>query len=445
MRRLGLTGLATRNRLTIYVLTALITFVGLYSYVTLPKELFPDLVIPTIVVNTVYPGSSPTDIENLITRPIEKRLKGLTGVEKINSYSQQDASTVVIEFSLDKDPKECKDLVKDAVDKARPDLPNDLPKEPLVSDVDFSEFPIMNINLAGNYDPAQLKKFADELKDRIEALPQVRRVDIIGALEREIRIDVDMQRLQAYNLAFSDIENAIARENVLISAGEVDLGRQNRTLRLDARLKSIQDIQNLIVRSGFGAPVFLKDVAQVYDGYKKRESYALLDGIPVLTLNVIKKAGENLVETADAIQAILQQAPGTTLPKDIKIFITNDQSESTRLQLNDLINSIIIGFILVTLVMMFFIGLENALFVGLSVPLSSFVAFLAFPSLGYSLNLVILFTFLLALGIVVDDAIVVIENTYRLFDNGRRSILQAANEAAAEVFIPVLSLSLIHI
>ncbi len=443
MRRLGLTGLATRNRLTIYVLTALITFVGLYSYVSLPKELFPDLVIPTIVVNTVYPGSSPTDIENLITRPIEKRLKGLTGVEKINSYSQQDASTVVIEFSLDKDPKECKDLVKDAVDKARPDLPNDLPKEPLVSDVDFSEFPIMNINLAGNYDPAQLKKFADELKDRIEALPQVRRVDIIGALEREIRIDVDMQRLQAYNLAFSDIENAIARENVLISAGEVDLGRQNRTLRLDARLKSIQDIQNLIVRSGFGAPVFLKDVAQVYDGYKKRESYALLDGIPVLTLNVIKKAGENLVETADAIQAILQQAPGTTLPKDIKIFITNDQSESTRLQLNDLINSIIIGFILVTLVMMFFIGLENALFVGLSVPLSSFVAFLAFPSLGYSLNLVILFTFLLALGIVVDDAIVVIENTYRLFDNGRRSILQAANEAAAEVFIPVLSGTLI--
>jgi len=443
MRRFWPTWWATRNRLTVYVLTTLITLLGLYSYVTLPKELFPDLVIPTIVINTVYPGSSPTDIENLITRPLEKRLKGINGVEKINSYSQQDVSTIVVEFSVDKDPKECKDLVKDAVDKARPDLPSDLPKEPTVTDVDFSEFPIMNINLAGNYDPAQLKKFADELKDRIETLPQVRRVDIIGALEREIRVDVDMQKLQAYGLAFSDIENAIARENILISAGEVDLGRQNRTVRLDGRFHSIEEIQNLVVRSGFGAPIFLKDVARVYDGYKKRESYALLDDKPVITLNVIKRAGENLVETADAIQDILRKSLGTVLPPDLNIVITNDQSERTRLQLDDLVNSIIIGFLLVTLTMMFFIGLENALFVGLSVPLSSFVAFLFFPTLGYSLNLVILFTFLLALGIVVDDAIVVVENTYRIFDNGRRPILQATNDAAAEVFIPVLSGTLI--
>jgi len=443
MRRFWPTWWATRNRLTIYVLTTLITLLGLYSYITLPKELFPDLVVPTIVVNTVYPGSSPTDIENLVTRPIEKRLKGINGVQKINSYSQQDVSTIVVEFSLDKDPRECKDLVKDAVDKARPELPNDLPKEPTVTDVDFSEFPIMNINIAGNYDPAQLKKFADELKDRIETLPQIRRVDIIGALEREIRVDVDMQKLQAYGLAFSDIENAISRENILISAGEADLGRQNRTVRLDARFRSVEEIENLVVRSGFGAPVFLKDVARVYDGYKKPESYALLDDVPVITLNVIKKAGENLVETADAIQEIVRKSLGTILPADLKIVITNDQSERTRLQLDDLVNSIIIGFILVTLTMMFFIGLENALFVGLSVPLSSFVAFLAFPALGYSLNLVILFTFLLALGIVVDDAIVVVENTYRIFDNGRRSIFEAANEAAAEVFVPVLSGTLI--
>ncbi len=443
MRRFWPTWWATRNRLTIYVLTTLITLLGLYSYVSLPKELFPDLVIPTIVVSTVYPGSSPTDIENLVTRPIEKRLKGINGVEKINSYSQQDVSTIVIEFSLDKDPRECKDLVKDAVDKARPDLPSDLPKDPVVTDVDFSEFPIMNINIAGQYDPAQLKKYAEELKDRIEALSQVRRVDIIGALDREIRVDVDMQKLQSYGLAFSDIEGTISRENILISAGEADLGRQNRTVRLDGRFRSIEEIENLVVRSGFGAPVFLKDVARVYDGYKKRESYALLDDSPVITLNVIKKAGENLVETADAIQDILRKAIGTTLPADLKVVITNDQSERTRLQLDDLVNSIIIGFILVTLTMMFFIGLENALFVGLSVPLSSFVAFLFFPTLGYSLNLVILFTFLLALGIVVDDAIVVIENTYRIFENGRRSVLEAANEAAAEVFIPVLSGTLI--
>ncbi len=441
MQRFGPTFWATHNRLAIYVLSLLITGLGIYSYITLPKELFPDLVIPTIVVNTVYPGSSPADIENLVTRPIEKRLKGLSGIEKINSHSQQDVSTIVIEFTINKDPKECKDLVKDAVDKARPDLPSDLPKEPTVTDVDFSEFPIMNINLSGPYTPAQLKRLADDLKDRIEALPQVRRVDIIGALEREIRIDVDMQKLQAYGLAFSDIENAIARDNILISAGEVDLGRQNRTLRLDARFRSVREIQDLVVRSGFGAPVFLKDVATVYDGYKRQDSYALLDGNPVITLNVIKKAGENLVETADAIQAILRQP--NLLPSNMKIVITNDQSERTRLQLDDLVNSIIIGFVLVTLVMMFFIGLENALFVGLSVPLSSFVAFILLPSLGYSLNLVVLFSFLLALGIVVDDAIVVVENTYRLFENGRRPILETTNWAAAEVFLPVLAGTLV--
>ncbi|MCS6790905.1 MAG: efflux RND transporter permease subunit, partial [Bacteroidia bacterium] len=199
----------------------------------------------------------------------------------------------------------------------------------------------------------------------------------------------------------------------------------------------------IVVRSGFGAPIYLEDVAAVYDGYKKRESYALLDGKPVITLNVIKKAGENLVEAADQIFALLRSAQREWLPPDLRIVITNDQSERTRLQLDDLVNSIIIGFILVTAVMMFFIGLENALFVGLSVPLSSFVAFLLFPTLGYTLNLVILFTFLLALGIVVDDAIVVVENTYRIFDNGRVPILQAAQLAATEVFVPVLSGTLI--
>ncbi|MCS7296667.1 MAG: efflux RND transporter permease subunit [Bacteroidia bacterium] len=443
MRLFGPTRWATQNRITVYALTALITVFGITSFITLPKELFPDLVIPTIVVNTVYPGSSPTDIENLITRPIEKRLKGLSGVQKINSYSQQDVSTIVIEFAVNLDPKECKDRVKDAVDKARADLPSDLPQEPTITDVDFSEFPIMAINIAGNYSPSQLKRYADELKDRIETLPFIRRVDIIGALEREIRIDVDMTKLQAHNLAFSDIENAISRENVLISAGEADLGRQKRTLRLDARFRSVEEIRNLIVRSGFGAPVYLREVAEVYDGYKKRESYALLDGKPVITLSVIKKGGENLVEAADAIFALVAQAQRDFLPPDLRIVITNDQSERTRVQLDDLINTIIIGFILVTVVMMFFIGLENALFVGLSVPLSSFVAFLLFPTLGYSLNLVVLFTFLLALGIVVDDAIVVVENTYRIFDNGRVPILQAAQIAATEVFIPVLSGTLI--
>jgi len=443
MRLFGPTVWATRHRVTVYALTVLITVFGLTSYLTLPKELFPDLVIPTIVVNTVYPGSSPSDIENLITRPIEKRLKGLAGVEKINSYSQQDVSTIVVEFSVSEDPKEAKDRVKDAVDKARPDLPNDLPQEPSVTDVDFSEFPILSINLAGDYSPAQLKKYADQLKDRIEALPQVRRVDIIGALEREIRVDVDMNQLQARNLTFSDIENAIARENVLISAGEADLGQQKRTLRIDARFRSVEELRNLVVRSGFGAPVYLREVAEVYDGYKKRESYALLDGKPVITLNVVKKAGENLVETADAIFALLERAKQDLLPPDLRVVVTNDLSERTRLQLDDLVNTIIIGFLLVTGVMMFFIGLDNALFVGFSIPLSSFVAFLLFPSLGYSLNLVVLFTFVLALGIVVDDAIVVIENTYRLFDNGRLPILQATQLAATEVFAPVLSGTLI--
>ncbi|MGQ9862953.1 MAG: efflux RND transporter permease subunit [Bacteroidia bacterium] len=437
----GPTRWATTHRVAVYFLTLFIVVAGSMAYLRLPKELFPDIVVPTVVVSTVYPGASPGDIENLVTRPIERQLKSVSGVEKITSVSQQDLSVVTVEFALSKSPKEAKDLVRDAVDKAKADLPKDLPKDPEIRDIDFSEIPILFVNLSGDMEPDKLKYFADQLKDRIEVLPEVRRVDVLGALEKEIQVHVDPYKLSAAGLSFGDIESAIARENILISAGKLPLGYSERTLRVDGEFRGVNELENIVVRSGLGGKIYLRDVARIQEGYKERESYALLNGKPVISLSVIKKAGENLVAASDKIREILDQA--TFLPPTLQITLTNDQSDRTRVQLDDLVNSIILGFTLVTLVMMFFVQLENALFVGLSVPLSSFVALLLFPSMGYTLNLVVLFTFLFALGIVVDDAIVVVENTYRIYDNGKKNILQAAQEAATEVVGPVISGTLI--
>ena len=438
-KEFGPTSWSIDNKTSIYVITVLLTIAGLFAYVKLGKEKFPDIVIPRIIVATVYPGTSPTDIENLVTRQLEKEIKGVNGVKKINSTSNQDYCIVDVEFNSGINVQYAKQLIKDAVDKASSELPNDLPTPPTVNEVNISEQPIMFVNLSGNLPAAQLKKLADDFQDDIEALPEITRVDIVGALEQQVNVDVDLNKLQASQLSFSDIENAIARENVTVSGGSIDVGTQKRAVRVAGQYVNAADIADIQVKNLRGAPVRLGDIATVADGFKDRESYASLDGQPAVTLNVVKRQGENLLDASDKIHALVKKAE-LTAPKGLKITITGDTSNDTRNTLNDLINTIIIGFLLVTLILMFFMGTTNALFVGLSVPLSMFIAFIILPIIGFSLNIVVLFAFLLALGIVVDDAIVVIENTHRiLHERPDLSTAQAAKFAAGEVFIPVLA------
>ncbi|HEX5112044.1 MAG TPA: efflux RND transporter permease subunit [Saprospiraceae bacterium] len=440
MKDFKLTSWSIDNRATIFVLTILITLAGLMSYLSIPKEQFPDVTVPQIFVTTIYPGASPSDMEQLVTKPIEKQLKGLTGVKKITSSSVQDFSNIIVEFNTDLDVKDCKQKVKDGVDKAKRDLPTDLLEDPTITEFDISEIPIMNVNLSGDFSLDQLKDYAERTQDKIEELRQITRVDIIGALEKEVQVNVDKYKLTAARLTFRDIENALAYENMTISAGNVDIGGMTRSVSIRGDFKNVDEIGNIIVQSQSGAQMKLNEVAEVKMGHKDQESFSRLNSRNVISLNVIKRTGENLIEASDQIKQIVADLKANEFPPNLEMSITGDQSRATRVTLHDLINTIIIGFILVTLILMFFMGLTDAIFVALSVPLSMCLAFMILPFLGYTLNVIVLFAFLLALGIVVDDAIVVIENTHRIYNEDKSlTIVQAAKKAAGEVFLPVLS------
>ncbi|KXK41939.1 MAG: cation/multidrug efflux pump [Bacteroidetes bacterium OLB11] len=329
--------------------------------------------------------------------------------------------------------------VEDAVSKARKDLPQNLPNEPQIIEVDVSDIPILNVNIYGNYDLKKIEEYADILKDKIEALKEIKRVDKVGALEREIQINVDLIRMTSVQLSFRDIQNAISAENIEATPGLIKINGEQRILSIKKVFKSVEDIKNIVIKNPFGANVYLKDIAEVLDTYKEQESFARLDGKNVITLNVIKRAGQNLIEASDKIEALVNETKINELPKDLNVVLTGDQSDATRTTVHDLINTIIIGFVLVTFILLFFMGTTNALFVALSVPLSCAIAFIVLPLLGFTLNMIVLFSFLLALGIVVDDAIVVIENAHRIFHHEGLSIYESVKKATGEVFLPVLT------
>lgn len=438
---------AIDNRTTMYVITMMITGFGMYIFFTLPKEQFPDIVVPTISVTTVYVGNSPTDIENLVTRPIEKQIKGISGakVNKINSTSQTDFSLIIVEFDTDIKPEIAKQKVKDAVDKAQTDLPADLTQLPNVQEFAFSDMPIMFVNISGDYDGLALKNYAEKMQDRFETLSEVTRAEIVGAPEREIQINVDPLKMEQALVSFDDISNAIAYENMDISGGKISVGTMDRTLRIKGQISNSLALNNIIVKTPRGSSIYLKDIAQINDTIKLAESYARLNGKNVVTLNIVKRPGENLINCAAQIKKMVEEMKISELPKDLNVVITGDQSKQAATSFEELVNTIIIGFLLVLIILMFFMGVTNAFFVALSVPLSVFVAFLFLPiadiivGSDVTLNFIVLFALLFGLGIIVDDAIVVVENTHRLYENGKVPIAKAAKAAAGEVFIPVLA------
>ncbi|MGZ8540423.1 MAG: efflux RND transporter permease subunit, partial [Chitinophagaceae bacterium] len=437
------------NKTAIYIIAVIISIYGLIRFISMPKEQFPDIVVPTISIATVYVGNSPKDIENLVTRPIEKELKGISGAKviKIQSTSQADYSLIVVEFDTDVKTDLARQKVKDAIDKARSDLPTDLTQEPDVQEFAFSEMPIMFVNVSGDYEGIKLKEYADKMQDRFEELSEITRAEIVGAPEREIQVNVDPSKMAVSRISFTDIENAIARENMDITGGLIETGTMRRTLKIKGQFSSAEDLKSIVVRSGAqGATVYLRDFAEIKDTIREKDSYARLDGKNVVTLNIVKRAGENLIEAADKIKAaVTEMQEKEDLPRDLKVVITGDQSKTTKTSFNELINTIIIGFVLVLIILMFFMGVTNAFFVALSVPLSVFVAFLFLPiadaiiGTSVTLNFIVLFALLFGLGIIVDDAIVVIENTHRIYNNGKVPIVRSAKEAAGEVFIPVLA------
>ncbi|HEX2922244.1 MAG TPA: efflux RND transporter permease subunit [Bacteroidales bacterium] len=434
------TSWAIDNKISIYVLIFMISLFGVLSYYTIPKEQFPEIVIPMVVVNSIYPGTSPSDMENLVTRPLEKNLKSITGVRTITSRSVQDFASIIVEFNTGIEIRDAKQQVSDAVDKTKRDLPNDpLFEEPDVQEIDLSEIPIQYINLSGEIPLDRLKYYADEMQDKLEALTEITRVEIGGALDREIQVNLDMYKMRVAGLTFRDVEQAISLNNMTVSGGNIDLQGMSRSINVLGEVRDVDEVRNIIMTSGSGAIVKLMDIADIRDGYKEPENFARFDGQNVITLNVIKKSGENLLSASDKIETLLDEMKATSLPPNLKIEITGDQSHYTRDTIRELNNTIILGFIFVTIVLMFFMGLVNALFVALSIPLSIAIAYIFLPVIGFTMNMLVMFSFIFALGIVVDDAIVVIENTHRIHRTTKMPIEQSAKYAAGEVFVPIFS------
>lgn len=443
-KEFGLTSLSVDNRTSVIILAVIVVIFGLLSYIQMPKESFPEIVIPNIYVGTPYPGNSPKDMESLVTRPIEKELKSLTGVKKITSTSIQGYSTVIVEFNPDiAIPKALQD-VKDAVDKAKSELPSDLPVDPNVSDINMSDLPIMYVNIASKkggqkYNREELKVYAEYLEDEFEKLSQISKVDIKGIQEREIRIDVDLFKLEGRLLNFNDIAGAIQQENVTISGGDFLAKDFRKSIRVVNEFKTMDDIRNVIIKNEDGNIVYLKDVATVRDSYTEPTSFARSSGNTVVTLNVSKRSGENLLIAAESINEIIKTAKEKNkLPKDLDVSITNDQSRDIKSMVSNLQNSIISGVILVVAVLLFFMGLRSALFVGIAIPLSMFISFILLNTAGVTMNMMVLFSLILALGMLVDNGIVVIENIYRLLQEGY-PLKRAVKEGVGEIALPIIA------
>ena len=441
-----ITELAIKYRPSVAILTIMLTVGGLVSYLTISKEAFPSIEIPTVVVTTLYPGASPGDIESLVTRIIEEEIQSVADIEEIRSSSVRGVSTIVIEFTTGVSLDFAYQRVRDKVDLAKPRLPSDI-EEPIVSEFDVEDIPIMSINLAGAFTLTQLKDVAEDLGDEIEKSPDILEVELIGTLEREVKVDVDIRALQGYELTFNDLVETINFENLNTPGGTIRVDSKDYIVRIDGEFRDVrQEIEDLVIKSPNGFPVYIRDVAEVYLGFKERSTYSRLQlmqeeegkrlvrlaetsSYPVITLNVKKRSGANILDTADEIRTILDEFP---LPQGAQVVITGDQSESVQELVNDLENNIISGLIFVVLVLLFFLGVRTATLVGIAIPLSMFLTFLVFQVIGQELNFVILFSLIIALGMLVDNAVVIVENIYRYRELGY-SRFEAARLGTAEV------------
>ncbi|MBI5119243.1 efflux RND transporter permease subunit [Candidatus Poribacteria bacterium] len=429
-----LSDVAIKNRTTVYVLLLMIVVFGLFSYITIPREAAPDIPVPYIFVTTTYTGVSPTDMENTITIPLEKKLKALRDVEEIESTSAEGISSISIEFLPDVDIDDALQKVRDKVDQAKPDLPADA-DEPAITEVSFSDFPIMVLNISGDVGLVRLKNIADDLEDMIEAIPGVLDATVIGGLEREIRIEPDPDRLAAYEIPMAQLLALIEKENANVAGGNIDLPEAKFQVRVPGEFVDPREAQNLILMMRNGNPVYLTDVARIRDTFKDPDSYSRIDGRESVSVSVQKRAGENALRITDRIKQIVESSR-PTLPKGVEITISMDMSKWIRLMLSDLENNILSGLVLVLAVIFMFMGFRQAIFVSLAIPLSMLISFTTLQILGITLSNVVMFALILALGMLVDNAIVIVENNYRHMQEGKDRVA-AAHAATAEVAWPV--------
>jgi multidrug efflux pump subunit AcrB len=431
-----LSNAAIKNRTTVFVGVVLIVFAGAFSYATLPRESAPDVNIPKILVTTVNEGVSPVDVKNGVTAEIEQELSGLKSLKEVTSTSQEGLSVITVEFESDVDIDDALQRVKDKVDLARSDVDADA-EDSVVKEINVSEFPIMMINISGNVSPVQLKRIADQLEDAIEAVPGVLGVDVLGALERVIRIEVVPEKVANYGLRVEELLALIPSEHVNRSAGGLDTEGIKFNVRVPAEFQNPERIDHLILAMREGKPIYLSDIGRVADSFKDRLSFSRLDGKSSVTVSVRKRTGANIVAIADRVKGILDVAR-EQVPAGVNFTLTSDRSDDIRMMVSDLENNIISGLILVVGVLVLFMGLRLSLIVGLAIPLSMLMSFAILQAMDITLNMIVLFSLILALGMLVDNAIVIVENIYRHGGMGKNRI-RSAMDGTAEVAWPVIT------
>lgn len=448
-KEFGLSSWAINNKTTMYVAIILILFLGASAYFSMPRESFPEIRETKIYISSLYPGNTAEDIEKLITDPIEDKLKNVSNVVEITSTSQEDYSMVVVEFDEDISVDAAKQKVKDEIDSetASEDWPtfNGAKVEPNVFELSLSEeMPILNINISGDYTVERLKEFGEYLEDEIEDLDEIKQVDIRGAQEKEVEVAVDVYKMMASKVNFDDIIGAISNGNMTMSAGNLITSGQRRTIRILGEIENPQELQDFVVKSENNNPIYLKDIATITFRPKDKTTYAR-EYIPkkgksdaVVMLDVKKRSGKNMVAAAEKIEKIVADAKANVLPTNLRITIANDQSSKTIGQVDDLVNNIIFGIILVVTVLMFFLGFKNALFVGFAIPMSMFMSLMILNLLGFTMNTMILFGLIMGLGMLVDNGIVLVENVYRLMEQEGLSRKEAAKKGIGEIAFPII-------
>ncbi len=442
-KEFGLSSWAINNKTTIYVMIVIILFAGFSAYNNMPRENFPEIKETKIYISSIYPGNTAEDVEKLITDPLEDKLKTVSNVVEITSTSQEDYSMIIVEFDENISIDNAKQKIKDEIDSetSGEDWPtfNGAKVEPNVFELSMSEeFPILNINISGDYPVEKLKEYAEYLEDEIEDLSEIKQVDIRGAQEKEVEIAVDIYKMMAAKVSFNDVINAVNNGNITMSAGNLISSGQRRTIRILGEIESPSDLENFVVKSDNNNPIYLKNIASISFQEKETTTYAREFGEVVVMLDVKKRAGKNMVAAAEKIKILVDHAKSNVFPSDLKVTIANDQSSKTIGQVDDLVNNIIFGIILVVTVLMFFLGFKNALFVGFAIPMSMFMSLMILDALGYTMNTMILFGLIMGLGMLVDNGIVVVENVYRLMDEEGLSRIQAAKKGISEIAFPII-------
>ncbi len=435
-----MTKFAVKNPVTVLVMAFILLIAGYMSFRSLPLESFPEIKIPLIYISVVYPGASPEDIEKLVTEKIEDKLEGLDGLKKVTSSSVEGISMVTVEFNADVKVETALRRTKDKVDEAKSDLPTDA-KEPNVQEMNFSNIPIFVVSLSGEYASEQLDQIVEDLKDKMKLIPGVLDAKVTGKQEKEVAIDADPARLRQYGVSLNDLMKTVQNQHRNIPGGTLNAGGNRYSIQLTGELTNPDEFADLVIRGSGTSLVRVRDVADVHFGYaRERNTIFRLNGKNSLAISVTKRTGSNIVDLVDEAKKTVE-ALKPTWPKGTQVDYTLDQSIAIRRMFKELVNHILTGVLLVFLTLSFFLGMRNSFFISTAIPFSMMMGFLVLDYSGVTLNMVVLFSLVISLGMLVDDGIVVVENIYRHLQMGK-SKSQAAIDGTKEVMLPVATATL---